>query len=151
LRNRYLDVAKIIRNSLKKTKNKELKEYLGKTAISRAYESVFLELYYHFTEDLEVPYTQMKKIAEEYYKQKGLKVAINKHTAVGAYVAVNYGEVYGELYEKLRKARNDVDYNLELEIFPFGIGIDEVSDYIKRAEIILNEVIVWLHLKKRKK
>ncbi|MDQ7056682.1 MAG: hypothetical protein Q9M89_09630 [Persephonella sp.] len=44
MRNRYLDVAKIIRSSLKQTKHKELKEYLGRTAISRAYEAVFLEL-----------------------------------------------------------------------------------------------------------
>ncbi|MDQ7055003.1 MAG: hypothetical protein Q9M89_00200 [Persephonella sp.] len=135
MRNRYLDVAKIIRNSLKQTKHKELKEYLGRTAISRAYEAVFLELFYYFTEDLKVSYTQMKKLAREYYKEKGLKdVPINKHTSVGAYVAVNYGEVYGELYEKLRKARNDVDYNLELEIFPLELELMKFQIILKEQK-----------------
>jgi len=61
MKNRYLDVAKIILNSLPQTKNKKIKEYLGRTAISRAYEAVFLELYFYFTEDLQISYTELKR------------------------------------------------------------------------------------------
>jgi len=50
MNNRYLDVAKIILNSISQTgkkleKDKDLKNYLARTAISRAYEGVFLDLF----------------------------------------------------------------------------------------------------------
>ncbi|NPA52570.1 MAG: hypothetical protein GXO22_06715 [Aquificae bacterium] len=137
---KYLEVAQIIRSSIKQTRNKQLKEYLGRTAISRAYEAVFLEIYYYITDDLKTSYTQMKRIAKEYYKQKGLKVPINKHTAVGAYIAMNYGEVYGRMYNELRNMRNKVDYYIEIGIL---ITIPMVDMYIKIAEIILNEVVSY--------
>ncbi|WP_457624243.1 hypothetical protein [Persephonella sp.] len=136
---RYLDVAQTLKSSIKQTKDTQLKEYLGRAAVSRAYEAVFLEIYYYITDDLKVSYSQIKKEAKEYYKQKGLKIPINKHTAVGAYIAVYYGEVYGKIFEDLRLARNDVDYNLELQYI--SNIIKEVNTYIKKAEIILKEVL----------
>ncbi len=141
MKNRYLDVAKIILNSLSQTKDKGLKEYLGRTAISRAYEAVFLELYFYFTEDLQISYTELKRIARDYYKQKGIKISINKHTVASAYLSLKYGEIYGKMFEDLRLARNDVDYNLILQY----VDIAETRKYIKKAEIILEEVIKkWL-------
>ncbi|NPA58781.1 MAG: hypothetical protein GXN94_05760 [Aquificae bacterium] len=116
-----------------------MREYLGRTVISRVYGAVFLELYYHITEELKISYTQLKKTAKEYYKQKGLKVPINKHTAVGAYIATCYGEIYGKIFEDLRLARNDVDYNLRLQYV--GDVEREVDTYIKKAEILLKEVL----------
>ena len=145
MKTKYLEVAKIIRSSLSQTKDEKLKEYLGRTAISRAYEAVFLELFFYFTEDLNIPYTQMKKLAKEHFAKQKLKIPINKHTVVGAYLEINYGKLYGRLFEELRQARNDVDYNLNLQTFLFGIGMQEVSDYIKRAEIILKGVLKWAY------
>ena len=50
MKTKYLEVAKIIKDSLSKTKDEKLKEYLGRTAISRTYETVFLELFFYFIE-----------------------------------------------------------------------------------------------------
>ena len=142
MKNKYLEVAKIIKNSISQTKDEKLKEYLARTAISRAYEAVFLELFYYFTEDLKISYTELKTIAKDYYKQKGIKISINKHTVVGAYMSLKYGEIYGKMFEDLRLARNDVDYNLILQY----VDIAETRKYIKKAEIISQEVIKeWLH------
>ncbi|WP_457643571.1 hypothetical protein [Persephonella sp.] len=141
MKTKYLEVARTIKDFMKKTEDSQLREFLGRTAISRTYEAAFLEIYYHITDDLNITYTQLKSIAKEYYRKKNLKIPINKHTIVGAYIAVNYGEIFGRLFEELRQARNDVDYNLKLELFPFGIGIEEVSEYIKRTEILLDGVL----------
>ena len=143
MKTKYLEVAKIIKKQMLQTEDRELKEYLGRTAISRAYEAVFLEIYYYFTEDLNVPYTEMKKIAKEYFKEKGIKPlpSINKHTATSAYLAVKYGEIFGKMYEDLRKARNDVDYYINLQYLNIKVVDKEVSDYIKISEVIINEVI----------
>ncbi|WP_457638959.1 hypothetical protein [Persephonella sp.] len=140
---RYLDVAIIIRNSMKATKktaDSSLIEYLGRTAIYRAYEAVFLEVYYYLENYLNIGYTEIKKEAKEYFNKKGIKISINKHTALGAYIAVNYGEFYGDIYEQLRKARNDVDYNIELQYVNKDVILKEVEEYIKRAQIIIEEV-----------
>ncbi len=127
MKNRYLDIAKIILNSLSQIKDKNLKEYLGRTAISRAYEAVFLELYFYFTEDLKISYTELKTIAKDYYKQKGIKISINKHTAISAYLSLKYGEIYGEIFEQLRKAKNDVDYNMELKFINEELILKELK------------------------
>ena len=146
IRNRYLDVAKIILNSISQTdkelkKDFSLRDYLARTAISRAYEGVFLDLFYHFTDDLKVSYKEMKKVAKEFYKNKGVKVPINKHTAVGAYLSIQYGEKLGLMYEKLRKARNEVDYYLDISI---PLDNKSIKEYIKMAEIIISEVVsLW--------
>lgn len=143
INNRYLDVAKIILNSISQTdkelkKDTSLRDYLARTAISRAYEGLFLDLYYYFTDYLKIPYTEMKKVAKEFYKEKGVKIPINKHTAVGAYLSINYGEKFGLMYEKLRKARNEVDYYLDISI---PLDNKSIKEYIKMAEIIISGVI----------
>ena len=138
MRNKYLEVSRLLRNFFIQVDDKELKEYIGRTAISRAYEAVFLELFFYFTEDLGVSYAKMKRKAKEYYKEKNVKVPLNKHTTIGAYLTVKYGVAFGKMYEKLRKTRNDVDYYINLDYV-----IDEklVDENIKSADIILNSVM----------
>ncbi|WP_457643822.1 hypothetical protein [Persephonella sp.] len=140
---KYLDVAKLLKNKMIEIKNPatdSLVEYLGRTAISRAYEAVFLQVYYFIDKNLNTKYSDMKRLAKEYFTEKGIKISLNKHTVLGACIAVNYGEFYGHVYEQLRKARNDVDYNVELQYVDKDLILKEVDEYIKRAEIILEEV-----------
>lgn len=54
------------------------------------------------------------------------------------FISINYGESFGLMYEKLRKARNEVDYYLEISI---PLDNKSVKEYIKMAEIIINEVV----------
>ncbi|WP_456384049.1 hypothetical protein [Persephonella sp.] len=139
MKNGYLKIAEILRDVMINSKDEKIKEYAGRTAISRTYEAVFLEVYYFIEEELRLPYEVLKSNARVYYSMKIKKnIPINKHTAVGAFIALTYGENLGRLYNELRTMRNKVDYHIEI---PNLIDIKTVDYYIYIGKIVLKEVL----------